>query len=283
MTARRELILEAAHAAARARDDAMVDDIAPIDVFLVALRLGARVRFVDFSMEGFYQKGPPALILVSSLRPFVRRTFTCAHELGHHRFGHGSTVDEMKADDRRDLEKPEEILAETFGGFLLMPTIGIRRAFAVRQWKVETARPVEIMTVASEFGVGYRTLISHLTYGTRDLSPSRRTELLRIQPKTIRQTLIGEHDIEALTIIDRFSETEVIDVDVGYGIAVPHMSVVKGQALAHVADFERFRLFRAVTRGTSTIHVAGRVITARVGPVAFVGQAKFRFLEDTDD
>ena len=154
MTAKRNLILQASQAAAEARDQAGVDDIDPIDVYAVADRLGLRVRFLKVSMEGLYKKGPPAITFLSSLRPVPRRAFTCGHELGHHWFGHGSKIDELKEDDRKSSDKPEEILADAFSSFLLMPSIGIRRAFASRKWDISAPSPLQIATVASEFGVG---------------------------------------------------------------------------------------------------------------------------------
>jgi Zn-dependent peptidase ImmA (M78 family) len=91
MLNRRALIIDAAQAASDARDRVGFDLIAPIDVYDLAERLGVRVLFLDVSMEGFYQKGPPSRILLSAQRPLARRAFTCAHEIGHHWFGHGST------------------------------------------------------------------------------------------------------------------------------------------------------------------------------------------------
>ena len=56
-------------------------------VYDLAEKLGVEVRFLDVpSMEGMYSSASSPTIIVSSLRPFGRRAFNCAHELGHHKW-----------------------------------------------------------------------------------------------------------------------------------------------------------------------------------------------------
>ncbi len=283
MKNRRELILEAAQAAADARDAADADDIAPIDIYRIAAQLGVKVKFLDVSMEGIYKKGPPSMMILSSLRPLPRRAFTCAHELGHHCFGHGSTVDQLQKDDRRDSDKPEEVLADAFAGFMLMPTIGLRRAFSARKWKIETAEPIQIATIASEFGVGYATLIAHLTYVLHQVTPEHRSQLLLTTPKKIRQGLLDGEEVSSLTIIDRHSQNSVIDLELGQGLVLPAPVDIKSERIQLARDYGDFKLFRAASRGVQKIRVGLREMTVRVGPVAYVGKAEFRHLEDPDE
>jgi hypothetical protein len=54
---------------------------------------GVTVRFNNINMEGMYQRGAPPRIHLSARRPLSRRTYNCAHELGHHVFGHGSSIE----------------------------------------------------------------------------------------------------------------------------------------------------------------------------------------------
>jgi hypothetical protein len=81
MLNRRALTYEAAQEAADARDAASVQQDTAICAYDLAHALNASVRFVDVNMEGIYERGPPARILLSPYRPLVRRTFNCAHEL----------------------------------------------------------------------------------------------------------------------------------------------------------------------------------------------------------
>jgi len=283
MANRRALLLEAATAAAEMRDQAGLDQISPIDVYQLAQERGVSVRFLDVSMEGFYQKGPPARILISAQRPLGRRAYTCAHELGHHWFGHGSRIDELQADDRGSSESPEEILAEGFGGFLLMPTIGLRGAFARRGWSVETADPQQMLTVASEFGVGYGALTAHLAYTLRDLSDARRKELKRWPPQRTRDHLLGDNGLNGLTIVDAQSRPAAIDLEVDRGLIVPHDAEIAGDVVQHLSSFPDFDLYRASGRGEGQLTLAGRSVRIGVAPEDFIGRAIHRHLEDPDD
>jgi Zn-dependent peptidase ImmA (M78 family) len=137
------------------------------------------VRFNNINMEGKYQRGLPPRIHLSARRPLPRRTYNCAHELGHHVFGHGSSIDELREDAKsRPWEDPKELLADTFAGFILMPIIGLRRAFSVRRWAPVTAMPAQIFTIACEFGSATRR--SSLTSRGREHPIARR----RCRPAT---------------------------------------------------------------------------------------------------
>ena len=91
------------------RSKAMRDQKSPICVYSICETLGVMVRFNNINMEGMYQKGSPPQIHLSAHRPLSRRGYNCAHELGHHVFGHGSSIDELRERSlfavRVDLEK----------------------------------------------------------------------------------------------------------------------------------------------------------------------------------
>lgn len=124
---RTSLARAALEKAVEVREEAGYDDRVPVCVYEVCKRLGVEVRFVDVNMEGTYLKSDPPQILLSALRPLPRRAFTCGHELGHHAFGHGSTIDELKEEAERGVFNPDEFLVDSFSGFLLMPKIAVRR------------------------------------------------------------------------------------------------------------------------------------------------------------
>src|SRR5262245_48455737 len=127
-TNRRALAQQAMLKSIEVRTAAGRDLKGPICVYALCDDLGVKVRFVDINMEGMYRGGERPNILLSALRPLPRRVFTCAHELGHHVFGHGSTIDMLVEEAEQDgVFKPREFLVDTFGGFLLMPTVGVRR------------------------------------------------------------------------------------------------------------------------------------------------------------
>ncbi len=280
---RRTLILDGAQAASDVRDHLGLDLIVPVDPYAIAEGLGIRVRFLPVSMEGFYQRGNPPRIMLSALRPLARKAFTCAHEVGHHWFGHGSTIDELKADDRQDSEIPEEILANAFAAFLLMPTVAIRGAFNRRGWKPATSNPLQILTIASEFGVGYDTLLTHLSVTLNDMSHSVRSELGKWAPQRIRKRLLGHDNADGLVILDEKQRSPAIELNEGYALAVPTGASVRGAALIKSQSIEGFDIFDAVARGCATITTNAWQTEARIAPAEFVGAANYRFLEDPDE
>ena len=97
---RKRLVMQGMQASITARTQAGIDLKSPTCIYSLCETHGVNVRFNDINMEGMYDRQPKPRIHISALRPLARRAFTCAHELGHHVFGHGSTLDELR-DARR--------------------------------------------------------------------------------------------------------------------------------------------------------------------------------------
>ncbi len=279
---RKDLLRQGMQAATDLRDQLDLDPFGPADPFAAAEQLGVTVRFLDTSMEGFYFKQGPGRILLSSLRPVPRRAFTCAHELGHHCFGHGSTIDQLQEDERPDSGKPDEVLVNAFAAFFLMPSVGLRGAFARRGWSPATASPIETFIVACQFGVGYVTLINRLSYTLREISAARRTELERWTPQRIRRQLLDD-DYDSFVVVDGQNEAATFDVEKGAAVLLPLGVDVEGEAIEHVRLLDEFDLYRAVRRGIATVTGSGEPFDVRVMPEDYVGPAANRFLEDPDE
>ncbi|MBB5687833.1 Zn-dependent peptidase ImmA (M78 family) [Sphingobium boeckii] len=276
------MMLNAIDAASKVRDAIDVDQFVPVDPYEAARSLGVRVTFLSASMEGFYYNGNPPYILLSNQRPLPRLAFTCAHELGHHWFGHGSSLDELQAGDRPHNEKPEEILANAFAAFFLMPSTGIRGAFSRRGITPQSATPLEVYTVACEYGVGYDTLISHLAYSLREIDEHQRKRLDRSSPQRIRWDLLAK-DYPALVRLDAMSMGEAYDIEIGGAITLPPGCTAAGAAIAHVGSTTDHELFVGARRGVARI--AGMIgdCEIRVQPANYIGLAAHRSLEDPDD
>lgn len=277
------LLRKGLKAAEAAREAAGADPFGPADPFAAAEAFGLRVNLSATSMEGFYFKGNPANILVSSLRPVGRRTFTCAHELGHHWFGHGSTIDQLQEDDREDSSKPDEVLANAFAAFFLMPTVVVRAAFAARGWSLSTPTALQLFTVACELGVGYGTLLNHLAYTMREVSAATREELRKWTPQRIRKQLLADDADEPVMIVDAHSAAPTYDVEKEAGVLLPAGAQVGGQALVFERSLDRFDLYRAVRRGEAAVSGAAEPGRVRVMPKKYEGPARRRFLEDPDE
>ena len=287
---RRALATQALQAATAARAKAKLDQTGPICIYGLCETLGVIVRFNHINMEGMYQRGIPPRIHLSARRPLPRRAYSCAHELGHHVFGHGSSIDELREDAKaRPWEDPKEFIADTFAGFILMPIIGLRRAFSIRGWNPETVTPAQVFTVACEFGVGYTTLLTHLSAGVNMLSRGRAAALQRVTPKALRTVFLGTPAPEPLIVADHHRTAPTLDAEVNTLLLLPPGAKVTGGEFSFEHDLPTGRLFRAVKPGIFQASAGDWAVFVRVAPVqkdepyGYVGLAQYRHLEEDPD
>jgi Zn-dependent peptidase ImmA (M78 family) len=278
--------MKAMQASISARTKAGVDLKTPTCIYGLCDAHGVVVRFNDINMEGMYDRHPKPRIHVSALRPLARRTFTCAHELGHHIFGHGSTIDELRDDDSSATNRPpNEILADAFAAFVLMPTLGLREAFQKRGVDPNKASAMDMYAVACNFGVGQSTLVNHLAYGIGMINPIQRGLLGRITPKMIRTELLGEVVTQPLTLADQHWNSPTLDAEEGALLLLPTGVVVDTGVLMPERDLPSGRLFRAMKPAITRVVIPGTTWATfvRIAPRQYVGLAHFRHLEDTKD
>lgn len=280
---RAELAQSALRGAIAMRKQAEVPTNCPVSPVDLATTLGLCVRFVDISMEGMYVSGNQPSIILSSLRPFARRNFTCGHELGHHHFGHGSTIDELNESAGKSQFQPEEFLVDAFSGFLLMPPIGMRQAFADRNISLARAGAYDILRVASAFGVGYDTLISQLS-ATKQLQPDHADRLRRVGLAGIRKELLGVETAQAIVVVDQQFEAKTLDLEVGMLVLLPSDVDVSG-GLERIRAIGDRNLFEATSPGIGRLCSASRQwsVFARVARDRYVGLATYRHLEESDE
>jgi Zn-dependent peptidase ImmA (M78 family) len=267
------------------------DDDGPLDVYALCHDMGITVRFVPIpSMEGLYGRQPDGsgVILLSSQRPLARRGFTCGHELGHHMFGHGSSIDQIigtYTDRKGSSFDPNEFLVDTFAGFLLMPTLGVRNAFARRGWKPGTATPEQIFAIACSFGVGYETLIAHMAFSLQMLDPGRATKLGKDGPKSIRERVLDRPSAEPLIIVDEHWAMPTVDAEVDTLLLLPADADCDGEALVAAGTCGSGRLFRACRPGIARVSLPGAALALfiRIARKEFVGLAQYRHLEYEED
>lgn len=263
------------------------DHTSPLCIYSLCDQLNIKVRFVDISsMEGIYYKEEKPLIFLSALRPFPRRTFTCAHELGHHIFGHGLRVDELIEDSEKSKAfNPDEFLVDSFAGFLLMPTLGVRKAFVSRGWDVTCATPIQIFTIACYFGVGYETLIKHMTYALKMLDRTQASSLIKVKPKTIRQHILKYSSSDPLIIVDEHWTIPTIDAEVGSQLLFPNTAEAANQTITFQEDSSNGRLFRATRPGIVRVYCRDTkwAVFVRVSRHQFVGLSQYRHLEEPEN
>lgn len=282
----KSLVMKGMQASISARTRAGLDLKSPTCIYTLCETHRVTVRFNDINMEGMYDRQPKPRIHISALRPLARRAFTCAHELGHHVFGHGSTIDELRDDQSGTSERPpNEVLADAFAAFVLMPTLGLREAFNRRKLDPNTASASDLFAIACNFGVGQATLVNHLSYSIQMISPVRRAALGRITPKMIRTELLGEVVPEALTIADRHWNSPTLDMEQGCWLLLPMGVIADTALLMPIRDLAAGRLFRAVAPGITRVVIPGSTWATyvRIARPQYVGLAKYRHLEDSTD
>jgi hypothetical protein len=270
----------------------------PIDIYGLCDHLSVPYRFVDVSMEGMYQRTPAPYIVLSALRPLSRRVYNCAHELGHHAFGHGLTVDALVQEHlassqrrgqpgpRRTLKAPDEFLVDAFAGFLLMPLLALRKAYTARGLRPETATPAQHFTIACAFGVGYATLINHLAFGVKRLTRQRAETLLQVPLEKIRRGLIGEFaTVKRLIVADQQWQLPTMDAEVGTHLLLPPGTNVSGDHMTPIADAPIGRLFIATRPGIARVEATEGHWAAfvRVSRFQYVGLGRYRHLDAAED
>ena len=283
---RQDLARQALRASIIVRANAQLDPHKPICIYSLCEILGIRVRFNDINMEGMYQRGTPPRIHLSARRPLARRAYSCAHELGHHVFGHGSSIHELRATATPHVwEDPNEFLADAFAGFALMPVIGLHRAFATRDWAPETATAAQVFMIACDFSVGYRTLLTHLATAVNMMPRAHARALQRITPKAVRAHLLGTPTSEPLLVADRHRAAPSMDAEVNTLVLLPAGTETTSTQLIHEHDVSTGRLFRAVRPGIAQVfaHDGDWSAFIRVAREGYVGLAEYRHLEDEFD
>ena len=255
-----------------------------ICVYDLAEQLGIEVRFSDIpSMEGMLYCNPDPVIIVTSLRPLGRRSFTCAHELGHVHYGHGTIIDELVGESPKTGFDPKEFAADCFAGALLMPKMAVQRAFARRNWSTESSTPGQIYTISNYFGVGYSTLIHHLSKSLRLLAHSSAAELLKVGPREAQAQAIGWESEDKVCVVDPHWRGRAVDVEVGDLVLTAGETDDEGICLESVEGFRGRRLFRACRPGLGKIsNTEGWSAFVRVSRRAFVGRSIFRHLAEED-
>ena len=256
-----------------------------ICIYDLAEQIGIEVRFSDIpSMEGMLYCNPDPVIILSSLRPLGRRSFTCAHELGHFHYGHGTVVDKLVGKSIKTGFDSKEFAADCFAGALLMPKMAVQRAFFLRNWSMEGSTPGQIYSISNYFGVGYSTLIHHLSKSLRLLPGPRAEQLFKVGPRRAQAQAVGWESDEKVWVVDPHWSGRAIDAEVGDLMLVRGEPDFEGNCIERYDRWADGRLFRACHPGIGKFREgSGWSAFARVSRRSFVGRSIFRHLPEGDD
>jgi Zn-dependent peptidase ImmA (M78 family) len=158
---------DAQRAAATVLEEAWDSDRYPVDPVVIAERMGMIVYEAQLpgNVSGLLKKDPgaEAEIFVDVDDPPVRRRFTAAHELGHYaqRRDKDEFVGYVDRRDGRSREgtRPDEIFANTFAAYLLMPPAAVKVLVEARNTDVQMARFFGVSLQSMQFhleNLGYR-------------------------------------------------------------------------------------------------------------------------------
>jgi len=131
-------------------------------------------------------------------------------------------------------------------------------------------------------GVGYVTLINHLSYTLGEITAARRKELERWAPQRIRRELL-EDEYDALIIVDEHNEAASFDLEKEAAILLPSGA---GQWACAAVPCVHLRA-SSYTRPSDADGAKSAVSTPRLKfescrkPI--VGAAANRFVEDPDE
>jgi hypothetical protein len=183
-------------AATHAHSDLNISRTEYVDVFQAIRDTGTPIQLQRLpNLFGLYvspASDGPGILLNSGLLPSILR-HTAAHELGHQHFGHGNSIDRML--DPWNGQMPiggwvsEEISAEAFAAWFLMPRPAIRRCLSM----LGLERPgtaIDVYRIATLLGATFRGLCRHLV--TLGLADSANAELwAKTSRGQLRQKLAG--------------------------------------------------------------------------------------------
>jgi IrrE N-terminal-like domain len=281
---REAFIMTGLRGAAKVRSGMQLSRIAPICIYDVCDRRKQEVFFIKGgSFEGLYC-ATNNTIAICSERPQGRQSFTCAHELGHAVFNHGTRADLIGDFDRDRSDDPEELIADAFAGHLLMPPHAVESEIDRRSWKAGDLTALQVYGLACQFGVGYRTIITHLSCALNLVSLCQAEQLRKTSPQNIRSMLFPGFTGRHLAFVDKFWNSSVtVDVAVGDALFFPSGVRWQGDRLKPSKETSSANCFVAVSPGLCiTTPESNQSLGVRVRRADYVGKSSFRHLEEED-
>lgn len=264
--------------ALRARQEADIADDVPICPFDFALSRGAGVRFMAVSsMEGIYDRQSETIV-VSSLRWRGRRAFTCAHEYAHHVFGDGFHIDELP-EERKGPRPIQELMADRFAGFLLMPRLAVLNGFIQRGIQPSTCTPTQAYMMACWLGVSYGAFLTHASLAVGILPERVANALQQLSPKDVKIEIAPSHSDGDLMVVDEHW-THAIDLVVGDVVRLPAGTAIDGSIAVKIQDTTEATYARAVSRGIGRAVRDNWTANIRVMPAEYTGLARCRHLPE---
>lgn len=269
-----KLSQSAAKAALKYRVEMGLGLDSPCDVYEMIASENVELQFVDIpSLEGMCLQEPEVnRICVTAARPWGRQRFTAAHELGHYLLKHGSQIDAVIEQRESKGISDEEIMADGFARFLLMPP----RAVATALSSTEHIDGLTVFKASCWLGVGYESLVRQLCRSLKLISEAQQENLLRRSRQELGQLMLGNQSFkDDVWPLDEAWRGRMIHAQLGdalLGVCTKGNSILGpgGQGVA---------LVREVGEAKATL-VGGGEVTIRASKRNFVGFYDYRYLPE---
>jgi Zn-dependent peptidase ImmA (M78 family) len=287
---RTKIAREAARRAIQLREQLGLTPDQPVDAISVAERLGIRVTLrPETTVEGLYARTSPPSIITSAHRPIGRIAFSVGHELGHHVYGHpGVSMHEYMEKEVSFAEKSiPELEADYFAGHFLMPNRGVRAALLARGWSPASLSPDQAFRLSCLFGVSYAALLAHMRFNLQMIDDSIFSRLSQLQPKDVKEALLGFKHTRDLLVVDSHWGSREIDLRTNDYAMIAGACTVVGACVTVDCHAGSWTILKAIRQGVGTVRRPEGATTVRVSGKStgeyFTGHARNRFEEDPDD
>lgn len=246
----------------------------PFDVYETIHQEKLELQFVDIpSLEGMCLQEPEVTrICVTAERPWGRQRFTAAHELAHFLFRHGSQVDTVM-ESREDIKtlSDEEVLADAFARFVLMPPRAVGKALA-------GARTIDagvVFKASCWLGVGYESLVMQLCRTLKVINKDKEVTLMRPGRQRIAQMIVGDSTFKAdVWPLDQNWRDKTVHVQLGDAVLG-----VTSREDGVLAPCSEGALVKAVGETAANL-IAGGQVTIRASKRNYVGFYEYRYLPE---
>lgn len=165
----------------------------PVDVFDIIEANGVWLVFdhLDAALGMFVRQEGAAGILINNRRPRSVQRLTAAHEYGHFRLGHESSLDRSKEIDGFSQVR-QEVEAQAFALDFLMPLQLVEKSWDALDLPQDpnSVHPHQAYQLATSMGVSYIACVVQLR-AMEQISYGKSKELLEYSPKTIKRLLTG--------------------------------------------------------------------------------------------
>jgi len=280
----KKMITDAVKEAERLRIKANISPTISVDPIDVAIEVcQCRVLFHPIpSLEGVYSPVPTPTIVIDSEMPTSRQSNTCAHELGHHILENGTRIDDVKSIQSKRIE---ELSAELFAGYFLMPKLAVKEAITQRGFVLQDLTPEQAYRIACYFGVGYSNLLTYMNYSLRMIPYRLMKALQNVQLKEIKANYFVSPQV-SMIMVDTFWVGRAINLKVGDFLLAPiNFELEAAKSLRIVEEVKGLLKFEAIAPGYNRIFesTSGWTADIRVSRKNYVGLARYRFLEEVEE